>query len=453
MKRFTIFTVSLIEAFALQLNAQIILDLKVFLEGPFNGTTMKTDLNVQNLIPLTQPFSVAPWIYNGTELVSSIPNPDIVDWVLVELRETIGEASTATPDKMINRQAAFIKADGSVVGTDGSSMIGYYGVITDNLYVLIWHRNHLAIMSSSPLIETGGLYSWDFTDQLTKAYLGGQKDMGGGKFGMFGGDCSADGWINILYKNDNWTDNACNAGYYSCDVNMDTQVNNLDKDEIWLSNKNQKVKLPEGLTYNCGDILVDERDDQLYSNIQIGSQCWMAENLNVGTMIPGLDAMYNNGVIEKYCYNNDPQNCNIYGGLYQWNEMMHYSTQQGIQGICPAGSHLPTDDEGSVLGDFLGGATIAGSKMKSTGTIEAGTGLWHAPNSGATNASGFTGIPGGLRNMAGIFGNLGNNALFWSSTSTGEAAWSRTLSYNVPSMGRAGNYKVYGFSVRCLKNE
>ena len=87
MKRFTIITVSLIEVFALQLNAQITLDLKVFLEWPFNDTTMNTVLNAQNLIPLTQPFNVAPWNYAGTELVSSIPNPDIVDRVLVELRK------------------------------------------------------------------------------------------------------------------------------------------------------------------------------------------------------------------------------------------------------------------------------------------------------------------------------------------------------------------------------
>ena len=91
--------------------------------------------------------------------------------------------------------------------------------------------------------------------------------------------------------------------------------------------------------------------------------------------------------------------------------------------------------------------------MKSTGTIEAGTGLWYAPNSGATNTSGFTGLPGGLRNIAGIFGNLGYNASFGLLQSTYYNAWGRTLSYNFASMGRAGNYMIYGFSVRCLKNE
>ncbi len=155
----------------------VALDLKAYLEGPFNGSTINTDLNDQNLIPLTQPYSTAPWNYTGSEQVSSIPNPDIVDWVLIEFRETTGDASTATPDKMVHRQAAFLKKGGEVVGLDGSSLITYSGSITSNLYLIIWHRNHLAFMSSGPLTETGGIYSWDFTDQLSKAYLDGQKDI------------------------------------------------------------------------------------------------------------------------------------------------------------------------------------------------------------------------------------------------------------------------------------
>jgi uncharacterized protein (TIGR02145 family) len=202
----------------------------------------------------------------------------------------------------------------------------------------------------------------------------------------------------------------------------------------------------------CPDCPTVLYEGKTYHTVQIGNQCWLKENLDVGTMIQGIENQTSNGVIEKYCYNDDPNNCITYGGLYQWNEAMQYVTNEGAQGICPPGWHLPTDDEWAILGDLLGGSNIAGSKMKSTGTIEAGTGLWHAPNSGATNVSGFTGLPGGLRNLAGIFGNLGNNALFWSSTGTYDTAWCRMLSYNVPSLGRAGNYKIYGFSVRCVKD-
>ena len=109
MNKNSIIPVVLIIMFSLQLNAQITLNLKAFLEGPFNGSAMNTALNVQNLIPLGQPYNVSPWNYTGTEQVGSIPNANVVDWVLVELRETTGDASTATQDKMINRQAAFIK--------------------------------------------------------------------------------------------------------------------------------------------------------------------------------------------------------------------------------------------------------------------------------------------------------------------------------------------------------
>ena len=123
----------------------------------------------------------------------------------------------------------------------------------------------------------------------------------------------------------------------------------------------------------------------------------MAENLNIGTTISGATDMANNSIIEKYCNENNTANCDTYGGLYQWNEMMEYSTTPGVQGICPTGWHLPTDAEWTVLTSYLGGESIAGGKMKTTGTIEAGTGLWYAPNNGATNSSGFSALPGGYR--------------------------------------------------------
>jgi len=83
--------------------------------------------------------------------------------------------------------------------------------------------------------------------------------------------------------------------------------------------------------------------------VMIGEQCWMAENLNIGEMIDGSQSMTENGIIEKYCYDNDPENCETYGGLYQWDEMMEYVTDTAVQGICPAGWHLHTDHEWKVL--------------------------------------------------------------------------------------------------------
>nr|NQU89332.1 hypothetical protein [Bacteroidota bacterium] len=199
---------------------------------------------------------------------------------------------------------------------------------------------------------------------------------------------------------------------------------------------------------NCGDTLVDTRDMQKYATVQIGDQCWMAENLNVGTRIDGSQEMINNGVIEKYCHSNNTANCDIYGGLYQWNEMMLYSTIAGVQGICPADWHLPTDVEWTVLTDYLGGGSVAGGKMKETGTAH-----WSSPNTGATNSSGFTALPGGFRHGGGSFSGPGNTGSFWGSTEDSAAgARARALYYNSAAVHRISFSKGCGFSVRCLRD-
>jgi uncharacterized protein (TIGR02145 family) len=100
--------------------------------------------------------------------------------------------------------------------------------------------------------------------------------------------------------------------------------------------------------FNCGDTLVDSRDGRNYTTVQIGSQCWMSQNLNYGNMIIGANQT-NNSVPEKYCFNNDTNNCVSNGALYQWNELMNYSQVQGVQGLCPNGWHLPTDAEYTTL--------------------------------------------------------------------------------------------------------
>ncbi len=128
----------------------------------------------------------------------------------------------------------------------------------------------------------------------------------------------------------------------------------------------------------------------------------MAENLNVGSMINGSSNQTNNGIIEKYCYDDNTSNCDTYGGLYQWEEMMQYVTTPGAQGICPDGWHLPTDEEFKTMEMALGMSqgeaddtgwrgTDEGGKMKESGTTH-----WYSPNMGATNSSGFTALPGGL---------------------------------------------------------
>ncbi len=187
---------------------------------------------------------------------------------------------------------------------------------------------------------------------------------------------------------------------------------------------------------------------QTYNTILIGTQCWLRENLNIGTRISGSSNQTDNGVIEKYCYGNIDANCDVYGGLYQWNEMMQYSTNPGVQGICPTGWHIPTDDEFSFLTTFLGGEIVAGGKMKETGASH-----WTTPNTGASNLSGFTALPGGFNNSTGGFSQIHDNGYFYTSTEHASLnAWRRGMIYNGADVSRTTNTKSSGFSVRCLKD-
>jgi len=198
----------------------------------------------------------------------------------------------------------------------------------------------------------------------------------------------------------------------------------------------------------CGDSIVDIRDWQSYNTIQIGTQCWMAENLNIGARINNINNQTDNDIIEKYCYNEDINNCIIYGGLYQWDEMMQYVPSSGTHGICPGGWHLPTNEEWTILTDYLGGQLIAGGKMKEQGIVH-----WISPNSGATNSSGFTALPSGYANINGEYNELGTTALIWSSTEYNvSSAWDHYLTYDSISINSLSDAKTINASVRCLKD-
>lgn len=206
------------------------------------------------------------------------------------------------------------------------------------------------------------------------------------------------------------------------------------------------------ITKNCPESILDERDGKEYSVVLIGEQCWMAQNLNIGIKINIPGSQTNNGTIEKYCYDNLETNCDIYGGLYQWNEMMHYRTAEVIRGICPTGWHLPTDTEWIILSTYLGGYRVAGGKMKTNGTIDEGTGLWYSPNTGASNSSGFSGLPAGDY-LSGSFNYQGSHSYFWSATQySSGTSWSRYLFYSNGALDRYNVDQSYGFSVRCLKD-
>jgi uncharacterized protein (TIGR02145 family) len=206
--------------------------------------------------------------------------------------------------------------------------------------------------------------------------------------------------------------------------------------------------------FSCGNPFVDTRNNKAYNTIMIGTQCWMAQNLNIGTLISHYDTQADNAIIEKYCQGDDESYCNQYGGLYRWSEMMQYQTAEGTKGICPDGWHLPTEVEFYELITQLEGADVAGGKMKSTGTIETGTGLWYNPNYGATNSSGFSALPGGTYDpQFGSFNNLGYAAYFWTSTQyDGTSSWDVNGSWFYENVHQSIHEKSNGFSVRCLQD-
>jgi len=198
----------------------------------------------------------------------------------------------------------------------------------------------------------------------------------------------------------------------------------------------------------CGTSTLSDVQSNVYNTVQIGSQCWMRQNLKVtqyrnGTAIafPDTDGLaFDANTTGAYAwYNNDISNGNTYGALYNW-----YATTN-VNGLCPSGWHIPTDAEWTTLTTALGGAASAGGAMKTT------TG-WNSPNTGATNSSGFSGLPGGLRNEA-SYGDLGAQGYWWSSTqASATAGWLRYLFHSLSSASSDSNPKRLGHSVRCLKD-
>jgi uncharacterized protein (TIGR02145 family) len=194
---------------------------------------------------------------------------------------------------------------------------------------------------------------------------------------------------------------------------------------------------------------------------------WFKENLKVskyrnGNAIPtGLTDSQWGSATGGACaiYNNDPANNTTYGKLYNW-----YAVADS-RGLCPVGWHIPTDHDWNLLTKQMDSSAdtssitqtygnIAGGKLKSTGTILAGTGLWNDPNTDATNISGFTGVPSGSRAYNGTFGSFRSHEFWWSSTGfSSDYAWFFYLTSSFADFYRSKAYtKFWGFSVRCLKD-
>jgi uncharacterized protein (TIGR02145 family) len=185
--------------------------------------------------------------------------------------------------------------------------------------------------------------------------------------------------------------------------------------------------------------MTDPRDNKTYKTVVIGTQTWMAENLNF-TAKKG-----------SFAFQKEEKNTDTYGRLYYWQTAMDKSKSSNavpsnVQGVCPTGWHLPSDAEWGILENYLGGVAVAGGKMK-----EAGTAHWTAPNAGADNSSGFTALPGGFNNF--LYNGLGTAGCFWSSTEGDpKMAWVHILTTTGASIDRYNYGKSGAYSVRCVQN-
>lgn len=232
------------------------LDLTIMLEGPYNSSTgeMSTDLNSQGLLPLNNPYSGAPWNYTGGDSVTSIPNADVVDWVLVEIRES-NAANNANASTVIGTRAAFVLKDGSVVDMDGSSYLEFDNVEFDpskRQFAVVYHRNHLAIMCADSLdyVDTNPSeprWACDMTDGFHEIYGGsnGAKQNGSSTVLMIAGDADGTGQVSASDQNSYWLPNNGNLAVYSnADFNMDGQISASDSNVMWQTNNGKITAKP-----------------------------------------------------------------------------------------------------------------------------------------------------------------------------------------------------------------
>ena len=206
--------------------------------------------------------------------------------------------------------------------------------------------------------------------------------------------------------------------------------------------------------------LVTDVNDPAANAVRIGNQVWMTRNLNVtryrnGDPIPQVKnpAKWASLTTGAWCwYENNSANGPKYGRLYNW-----YAVNDP-RGLAPAGWHIPSDAEWTILSNYLGQEGVAGGNLKATGTVEAGTGLWRAPNTGASNSSGFTALPGSKRLSDGNFYSvysIGYSGCWWSSTEAlipANRAYYREIYYGYALIGSGNDLYQAGLSVRCIRD-
>jgi len=278
--------------------------------------------------------------------------------------------------------------------------------------------------------------TYSYTVALSSNPLAGGTTSGSGAFNS-GASVTVTAVANDGYTFTNWTESG-------------TSVSTTASYTFTISGNRTLVA---NYTISTGDLKVTDADGNIYSTVTIGTQVWFAENLKTtkykdGTTIPLVTDGEAWGALSTpgYCwYNNDATTYkSTYGALYNW------YTVNTLK-LCPTGWHVPDNAEWWTLTTYLGGENVAGGKLKETGTTH-----WASPNTGATNETGFTAVPGGSRDGGGPFmyiGYFGGLGYWWSSTEYSTTnAWSRYMYSNLSIVYIFNNDKQNGFSVRCLRD-
>ena len=197
----------------------------------------------------------------------------------------------------------------------------------------------------------------------------------------------------------------------------------------------------------CNDKQTIAYGGLVYKIKAIGYQCWFTENLNVGKMIPGKNNQTNNNIIEKYCYDNDENNCLTFGALYQLEELMQYNIKEGSTGICPQGWHIPSDNDFNILEKQIG---MTQNMIENYGgrAVNQGTKLL------SKGETGFDALFGGNRLDDGNFYDQNLAGYFWTSTinENDKNAITRYFLMDSKQIYKDKQNIMKGFSVRCLKD-
>lgn len=215
---------------------------KIFLQGPFNSNSMTTFLSQGSLLPVSQPYNMTPWNYSGNEVLS-LPagqaGSNVVDWVLVELR------NSSNPSQVVSRRAAVLRNDGILLEPNGVVGVRFTNIPEGLYHIAVFHRNHLAVMSAAPVQLSANSQLYDFTTSMNKAYgTNPMANLTGGRFGMYAGDGNGNGGINITDRNEIWQPQNGTLGYLKGDFNLNGGVTIHDINLFWNVNNGTMSQVP-----------------------------------------------------------------------------------------------------------------------------------------------------------------------------------------------------------------